>query len=126
MFHAKLDKKQKILFYTPVSKFLKILTLNICDGAKQIYPKKKKKILRKDTLRISVAAVRRCTVKKVSLKNSPPVYWHITKIHDIHHVQNSHKTCSKIQKAWFLLLQWVAQSRKMSRKMFILIYLSNN
>ena len=67
MFHAKSDKKQKIFFYTPVSKFQKILTLNICDGAKQIYPKKKK-ILRKDTLRISVAAVRRCTVKKVSLK----------------------------------------------------------
>ena len=49
MFHAKSDKKQKIFFYTPVSKFQKILTLNICDGAKQIYPKKKK-ILRKDTL----------------------------------------------------------------------------
>ena len=80
MFHAKLDKKQKILFYTPVSKFLKILTLNICDGAKQIYPKKKKKILTKDTLQISGAAIRRCTtVKKVSLKNSPPVYcyWHM-------------------------------------------------
>ena len=41
-FHAKSDKKQKIFFYTPVSKFQKILTLNICDGAKQIYPKKKK------------------------------------------------------------------------------------
>ena len=48
----------------------------------------KKKILRKDTLQISVAAVQRCTIKKVSLKNSPPVYWHITKIHDIHHIQN--------------------------------------
>ena len=56
MFHAKLDKKQKILFYTPVSKFQKILTLNICNGAKQIYPKKKK-ILRKDALHISVAVV---------------------------------------------------------------------
>ena len=42
MFHAKLDKKQKIFFYTPVSKFQKILTLSICDGAKQIYQKKKK------------------------------------------------------------------------------------
>ena len=39
-FHAKLDKKQKIFFCTPVSKFQKILTLNICDGAKQIYLKK--------------------------------------------------------------------------------------
>ena len=50
--------------------------------------KEKKYILRKDTVRISVAAVRRCTVRKVSLKNSPPVYWHITKSHVIHHVQN--------------------------------------
>ena len=41
---------------------------------------RKKKILKKDTLQISVAAIRRFTVKKVSLKNSPPVYWHITKI----------------------------------------------
>ena len=57
--------------------------------------KKKNYIIRKDTPRISIAAVRRCTVKKVPLKNSPPVYWHITKIHDVHHVQ---------KKAWFLLL----------------------
>ena len=42
MFHVKADKKQKMFFYTPVSKFQKILTLNICDEAKQIYPKKKK------------------------------------------------------------------------------------
>ena len=70
--------------------------------SKADYPKKKN-ILRKDTLWISVAAVGRCTVKKVSFKNLPPVYWHITnmifitfKTHD--------KTCSKIEKAWFL---WV-------------------
>ena len=49
---------------------------------------KEKKILQKDILQISVVAIRRHTVKKVSLKNSPLVYWHITKIHDIHHVQN--------------------------------------
>ena len=30
MFHAKLDKEQKIFFYAPVSKFQNILTLNIC------------------------------------------------------------------------------------------------
>ena len=88
MFHAKSDKKQKIFFHTPVSKFQKILTLNIGDGAKQIYPKRKKKILSTDTLRISVEAVRRYTVKKVSLKNLPPVYRRITKIHGIHNVQN--------------------------------------
>ena len=41
MLRAKSDKKQKIFFYTPVLKFQKISTLNICDGAKQIYPKKK-------------------------------------------------------------------------------------
>ena len=33
-------KKQKSLFCTPVSKFQKISTLNICDGAKSIYPRK--------------------------------------------------------------------------------------
>ena len=43
MFQAtKQDKKQKIFFYTPASKFQKILILNICNGAKQIHPKKKK------------------------------------------------------------------------------------
>ena len=36
------------------------------------------------------------------------------------------KTRSKIEKAWFLLLQWVAKGSKMNGKMFILIYLSNN
>ena len=51
-------------------------------------PKEKDKILKKDTLRISVAAIQRYTVKKVSLKHLPPAYWHITKIHGIHHVQN--------------------------------------
>ena len=54
-FHAKSDKKQKIFFCTPVSNFQKMSTLNICDGAKQIYPKKQKKILRKDSVRISEA-----------------------------------------------------------------------
>ena len=38
----KMDKKQKIFFYTPASKFQKILTLNICNGATQIYSKKEK------------------------------------------------------------------------------------
>ena len=40
---CKSDKKQEIFFYTPVPKFQKISTLNICDGAKQIYPKKQKR-----------------------------------------------------------------------------------
>ena len=42
-FHVKLDKKQKLFFCTSVSKFQKISTLNIGDGAKQIYPKKQRK-----------------------------------------------------------------------------------
>ena len=41
-FRAKSDEKQKIFFYKPVSKFQKLLTLNICDEAKHIYPQKKK------------------------------------------------------------------------------------
>ena len=45
---------------------------------------KEKKIFQDKIL----SAAQRRTVKKVSLKNLPPVYWHITKIHDIHHVQN--------------------------------------
>ena len=40
-FRDKSDKKQKMFFCTTVSKFQEISTLNnICDGAKQIYPKK--------------------------------------------------------------------------------------
>ena len=36
------------------------------------------------------------------------------------------KHVQKIEKTWFLLLQWVAKSSKMNGKMmFILIYLSN-
>ena len=34
--------KNKIFFCTPVSKVEEVLTLNICKGAKQIYPKKPK------------------------------------------------------------------------------------
>ena len=71
--HEKSGKKQAIFFCTPVSKFQKISTLSICDGAKQIYPKKQKKILRKNTVRISEAVVGKYSVKKVSLKISPPV-----------------------------------------------------
>ena len=63
--------------------------INHLQWSKADLPKEKNEILKKDTLRISVAAIQRCTVKKVSLKYLPPVYWHITKIHDIHHVQNS-------------------------------------
>ena len=50
---------------------------------KQIYPKKQtSKILRRDTLQISVAAIPSFNVKKVSFvfKISPPVYLHVIKI----------------------------------------------
>ena len=40
---VKSDEKQKIFFCTPVAKFQETSTLNICDGAKQIYPKKRRK-----------------------------------------------------------------------------------
>ena len=81
-FHVKSDKKQKIFFCTPVSKFQEILKLNIYDEAKQIYPKKRKKILRRDTLRISIAVIRKFNLKKgvPYFKFLPPVYLHIIKI----------------------------------------------
>ena len=50
---------------------------------KEIYPKKQtSKILRRDTLQISVAAIPSFNVKKVSFvfKISPPVYVHVIKI----------------------------------------------
>ena len=90
----------------------------------------KKKILRKGTLRISVASVRRCAVKKVSLKNLPLAYWHITislKFMILITFKIRDKICSKIEKIWFLLLQWVAKSSIINGKViFILIYLNNN
>ena len=60
-------KKQKIFFCTTVSKFQEILTLNICDKATQIYPKKQKNVLRRDILRILVAVIRRFNVKRCPL-----------------------------------------------------------
>ena len=53
--------------------------LNICDRAKQFYPKKQKKnVLRRDILQILVAVIQRFNVKKVSFvfKILPPVYLH--------------------------------------------------
>ena len=68
-----MDKKQKIFSCKTVSEFQTISTLNISDGAKQIYPKKQKKILRKDILQISKAVICRYSAKKVSLKMLAPV-----------------------------------------------------
>ena len=86
-FHVKSDKKQKIFFATPVSKFQEISTLNICDGAKQIYQKKQKQKQKEDSKKRystkSSRAIRRFNVKKVPFifKISPPAYLHIIKIH---------------------------------------------
>ena len=77
-FQAKSDKKQKISFCTPVRKFQKTWT----SATKQNRfnkKKTKKKLLRKDTLRVSKAVIRKYCVKKVSLKILPPVYLHIIK-----------------------------------------------
>ena len=57
-FHAKSDKKQNI------SENFNIKHL---QWRKADLPEEKKILKEKDTLRISVAAIRRCTVKKVSL-----------------------------------------------------------
>ena len=38
---CKIRQKAENIFPSTASKFQKILTLNICHGAKQIYPKKK-------------------------------------------------------------------------------------
>ena len=75
-------KYRKYFSAQQVSKFEEISTLNICDGAKQIYPKKQKNLLRRDILRILVAVIPRFDVKKVSFffKISPPVYLHVVKI----------------------------------------------
>ena len=80
------QKAENIFLYTSI-KISQNFNIKHLRWSKVDLPKEKK-TLRKDTLRIPVAAVRRCAVKKVSVKNSPPIYWHITKIHDIHHVQN--------------------------------------
>ena len=110
-FHAKSDKTQKIFFCAPVSKFQKISTLHIWNKAKQIYPKKWKKLLRKDTLRVSEAVVRRCSIKKVSLKILPPVYLSIIEI-DIRFLQQPVKICQNpdIRKysPFFNILLWTS------------------
>ena len=40
------------------------------------------------------------------------------KTHDIHHVrkESRDKTCSKMEKTWFLLVDWVVKNSKMNEK----------
>ena len=52
---------------------IKYLQQSKTDLSKEI----KKKLLRKDTLRVLEAVIRNCCVKKVSVKILPPVYLHI-------------------------------------------------
>ena len=69
-----------LLTCTEISKIfnIKYLQWRKTDLSKKT--KKKKKILRRDYLQISVAAILKCTVKNVSSKILPPVYFHIIKI----------------------------------------------
>ena len=73
--------KQKIFFCTTVSKFQEILTLNICDGAKQIYPKKYNCSKKRYSTNFS-SSQQEVQCKKVSFifKILPPVYLHVIKI----------------------------------------------
>ena len=63
-----------------VTKFRKILTLNIAMKQNRLIKRNEKKLLRKDTLRVSQAVIQRYHIKKVSLKILPPVYLHIIEI----------------------------------------------
>ena len=45
-----------------------------------LFKETKIKLLRKDTLQVIEAVIRRCCVKKVSLKILPSIYLHIIKI----------------------------------------------
>ena len=76
--------------YFSVHQYQNFRNFNIkhLQWSKADLPKEKIDSKERYSIPISVAHARRCTVKKVSLKNSPPFYGHITKIRDIHHVQN--------------------------------------
>ena len=80
-FCVKLDKKRNIFLHT-IIKISRNLDIKHLRWNKTDLSKETKKILRRDTLRISVAVIGRFKVKKVSFifKNSPPVYLHIIKI----------------------------------------------
>ena len=77
-FMQNLIKNRTYFLHTSIN-ISEILILNICNGAKEIYPKKPKKILKKDTVRIS-EQLSEVSVKKMSLKISRPVSLHIIKI----------------------------------------------
>ena len=79
-FHGKSDKKQKIFFCTPVTKLQKISSLNICNKAKQIYPKKQKKASEKKNSMSFRSSHPNVLCKKGALTNFAPVYLDIIEI----------------------------------------------
>ena len=66
-----------MFFWAPVRKFQKTSTSVTKQNRFIKKNNKKKKLLRKDTLRVSEAVIRKCCVTKVSLKILPHVYLHI-------------------------------------------------
>ena len=74
--------KNKIFFCTTASKFQEISTLNIYDGAKQIYPKKYKKCSKRRYSTNFNSSHLEVQCKKVPFifKISPTVYLHVIKI----------------------------------------------
>ena len=75
-------KKAENIFLLTCTEISKIFNIKYLQWSKTDLSnkKKKKKILRRDYLQISVAAILKCTVKNVSSKILPPVYFHIIKI----------------------------------------------
>ena len=72
-------KSKKYFSAQQYQNFGKIQHYTSAKEQNRFIQRNKKDILRRDTLRISVAAIQRCTVKKVYLKILPPVYLHIIK-----------------------------------------------
>ena len=82
MFHAKSDKKQKIFFYICTSiKILENINIKDLQWSKADDLSKEKKRDSKERYSTNFSSSHsEVHCKKGVLKNSPPVYWHITKI----------------------------------------------
>ena len=73
------SKVENIFLHTSI-KFSENFDIKHLQRSKADLSKETKKILGNDTLRVSEAVIQRFFVKKVSLKNLPPVYLHIIKV----------------------------------------------
>ena len=75
-------KKAENIFLLTSTKISKIFNIKYLQWSKTDLSKEttKKKILRRDNLQISVAAILKCTITNVSSKILPPAYFHIIKI----------------------------------------------